>query len=82
MKHNLFALFGSVAVLLTATAATIAASAQAPGAQTSGTQQSPITQPTPGAPMIQQQDQTIQDRTLERLQVRAEEEEDLLDILD
>ena len=77
MKRNLFALFGSVAVLLTATAASIAASAQA-GTQTSGTQQSPIAQ-TPSAPMIQQQDQTIQDPALERLQDLAE---DFLSLLD
>jgi hypothetical protein len=50
MKRNLFALFGSVAVLLTATVATIAATAQA-GAQTSGAQQTPTNDP-----MIQQQD--------------------------
>jgi hypothetical protein len=75
MKRNLFALFGSVAVLLTATVATIAASVQAPGAQISGTQ------PTPSDPMIQRQDQMIQDRALERLQDRAEEE-DFLNTLD
>ena len=50
MKRNLFALFGSVAVLLAATVATIAATAQA-GAQTSGAQQTPTNDP-----MIQQQD--------------------------
>jgi hypothetical protein len=50
MKRNhLFALFGSVAVLLTATVVTIAATAQA-GAQTSGAQQTPTNDP-----MIQQQ---------------------------
>jgi hypothetical protein len=68
MKRNLFALFGSVAVLLTATVATIAATAQA-GAQTSGAQQSPIAQTPTDDPMIQQQD-------------RAEEEEDFLNTLD
>ena len=77
MKRNLFALFGSVAVLFTATAASITASAQ-----TSGTEQSPIAQ-TPTDPMVQQQDQTIQKRVaLVRLQARAEEEEDFLNILD
>ena len=49
MKRNLFALLGSVAVLLTATVATIAATAQA-GVQTSGEQQTPTNDP-----MIQQQ---------------------------
>jgi len=77
MKRNLFALFGSVAVLLTATAASIAASAQA-GTQTSGTQES-LTAQTPSAPMIQQQDQTIQDPALERLQDLTE---DFLSLLD
>ena len=76
MKRNLFALFGSVAVLLTATAASITASAQ-----TSGTEQSPIDQ-TPTDPMVQQQDQTIQESALVRLQAHAEEEEDFLNILD
>jgi hypothetical protein len=60
-------------LVLTTTAAilacgAIAASAQAPGAQTPSTQQSPITQATPGGSM-QQQDQT-------RLQRRAQTEED------
>jgi len=50
MKRNLFALFGSVVVLLTATAATIAATAQA-STQTSGAQQTPTNDP-----MVQQQD--------------------------
>jgi hypothetical protein len=50
MKRNLFALFGSVAVLLIATVATIAATAQA-GTQTPGAQQTPTNDP-----MIQQQD--------------------------
>ena len=76
MKRNLFALFGSVAVLITATAASITASAQ-----TSGTEQSPIAQ-TPTDPMVQQQDQTIQERALVRLQAHAEEEGDFLNILD
>ena len=62
MKRNLFALFGSVVVLLTATAATIAATAQA-STQTSGAQQTPTNDP-----MVQQQDQTIQDPAPERLQ--------------
>ena len=71
-------------LILTTTAAilacgAIAASGQAPGAQTPSTQQRPTTQPTP-APMLQQQNQM--DRSLERLQDRAEEEEDLLKILD
>jgi hypothetical protein len=60
-------------LVLTTTAAILAsgvitASAQAPGAQTPSTQQSPITQATPGGSM-QQQDQT-------RLQRRAQMEED------
>ena len=74
MKRNLFALFGSVAVLLTATAASITASAQ-----TSGTE---LIAQTPTDPMVQQQDQTIQERALVRLQAHAEEEEDFLNILD
>ena len=55
-----------------------AASAQAPGAQSPSTQQSPTTQPTPGGPMMQQQDQTIRERLREQLQERAQrgEEED------
>ena len=65
-----------MAVLLATTVATIAASAQ-----TSGTEQSAIA-PTPIDPMIQQQDQTIQERALERLQDRAEEGEDFLNTLD
>ena len=73
MKCNPFALFGSVAVLLTATAASITASAQA-----SGTEQSSIAQ-TPTDPMVQQQDQTIQDPALERLQDLTE---DFLSLLD
>jgi hypothetical protein len=76
MKRNLFALFGSVAVLITATAASITASAQ-----TSGTEQSPIAQ-APTDPMVQQQDQTIQERGLVRSQAHAEEEGDFLNILD
>ena len=74
MKRNLFALFGSVAVLLTATAASITASAQ-----TSGTE---LIAQTPTDPMVQQQDQTIQERALVRLQAHAEEEGDFLNILD
>ena len=74
MERNLFALFGSVAVLLTATAASITASAQ-----TSGTE---LIAQTPTDPMVQQQDQTIQERALVRLQAHAEEEEDFLNILD
>ena len=74
MKRNLFALFGSVAVLLTATAASITASAQ-----TSGTE---LIAQTPTDPMLQQQDQTIQERALVRLQAHAEEEGDFLNILD
>jgi len=74
MKRNLFALFGSVAVLLTATAASITASAQ-----TSGTE---LIAQTPTDPMVQQQDQTIQESALVRLQAHAEEEEDFLNILD
>jgi len=74
MKRNLFALFGSAAALLTATAASITASAQ-----TSGTE---LIAQTPTDPMLQQQDQTIQERALVRLQAHAEEEEDFLNILD
>ena len=74
MKRNLFALFGSVAVLLTATAASITASAQ-----TSGTE---LIAQTPTDPMVQQQDQTIQERALVRLQAHAEEEGDFLNILE
>ena len=74
MKRNLFALFGSVAVLFTATAASITASAQ-----TSGTE---LIAQTPTDPMVQQQDQTIQERALVRLQAHAEEEGDFLNILD
>ena len=74
MKRNLFALFGSVAVLLTATAASITASAQ-----TSGTE---LIAQTPTDPMVQQQDQTIQESALVRLQAHAEEEGDFLNILD
>jgi|SRR5215471_15112591 len=71
-------------LILTTTAAILAcgaivASGQAPGAKTPSTQQSPMTQPTPD-PMLQQQNQM--DRSLERLQDRVEEEEDLLKILD
>jgi hypothetical protein len=74
MKRNLFALFGSVAALLTATGASITASAQ-----TSGTE---LIAQTPTDPTLQQQDQTIQERALVRLQAHAEEEEDFLNILD
>ena len=49
-----------------------AASAQAPSAQTPSVQQSPATQPTPGGPMMQQQDQTIRERLREQLQERAQ----------
>jgi hypothetical protein len=49
-----------------------AASAQAPSAQSPSVQQSPATQPTPGGPMMQQQDQTIRERLREQLQERAQ----------
>jgi hypothetical protein len=70
-------------LLLMATSAILAcgsdaASAQAPCAQTPSTQQRSTTQPTPD-PTLQQQNQTD---GLERLQDRAEEEEDVLNILD
>jgi hypothetical protein len=58
---------------------TDAARADAPSAQEPRTQQSPTIQPTPG-PMLQPQNKT--DRALERLQDLAEEEEDVLNILD
>jgi TolA-binding protein len=70
-------------LILTTTAAILAcgsaASAQAPGAQGPSTQQSSTTQPT-SDPVLQQQNQT--DHALERLQDRAEEEEDVFNILD
>jgi hypothetical protein len=58
---------------------TDAARADAPSAQEPRTQQSPTIQPIPG-PILQQQNKT--DRALERLQDLAEEEEDVLNILD
>jgi len=76
MRKQVLRLTTTAAIL---TCGDIAASGQAPGAQTPSTQQSPTTQPTPG-PMLQQQNQI--DRSLDRLQDRAEEEEDLLKILD
>jgi hypothetical protein len=56
----------------------VAASAQAPGAQSPSGQQGPVTQPIPGGPMMQQQDQTIRERLREQLQERAQrgQEED------
>ena len=64
-------------VLVLTTAAVLlacggAASAQAPSAQSPSVQQSPTTQPTPGGPMMQQQDQTIRERLREQLQERAQ----------
>ena len=50
----------------------VTASAQTPSAQSPGAQQSPTTQPTPGGPMMQQQDQTIRERLREQLQERAQ----------
>jgi hypothetical protein len=64
-------------VLVLTTAAVLlacggAANAQAPSAQSPSVQQSPTTQPTPGGPMMQQQDQTIRERLREQLQERAQ----------
>ena len=53
-----------------------AASAQAPSAQTPSAQQRPTTQPTPGGPMMQQQDQTIRERLQEHVQRVGEEDSD------
>lgn len=55
-----------------------AASAQAPGTQSPSAQQNPTTQPTPGSPMMQQEDQTFRERLREQLQERAQrgDEED------
>ena len=74
MRNHVLVLTTS-AVLL---ACGVAASAQAPSAQSPSAQQSPATQPTPGGPMMQQQDQTIRERLREQLQERAQrgEEED------
>ena len=74
MRNHVFVLTTS-AVLL---ACGVAASAQAPSAQSPSAQQNPSTQPTPGGPMMQQQDQTIRERLREQLQERAQrgQEED------
>ena len=74
MRNHVLVLTTSAAIL----ACGVAASAQAPGAQSPATQQSPTIQPTPGGPMMQQQDQTIRERLREQLQERAQrgEEED------
>ena len=71
-------------LVLTATAVILAcgsdaASAQAPGSQMPITEQSSTIEPTPD-PVLLQQNQT--DRALEQLQDHAEEEEDVLNILD
>jgi EF hand len=67
MRNHLLVLTITAAILVSA----IAASAQAPTAQ-----QSPTTQPTPGGPVIQQQDQKIRDRLRERAQSGEEEGSD------
>ena len=74
MRNHVLILMTSAVIL----ACGGAASAQVPGAQSPGTQQSPTIQPTPGGPMMQQQDQTIRERLREQLQGRAQrgEEED------
>lgn len=74
MRNHVLVLMTSAVIL----ACGGAVSAQAPGAQSPGTQQSPTIQPTPGGPMMQQQDQTIRERLREQLQERAQrgEEED------
>ena len=72
MRNHVLVLMTSAVIL----ACGGAASAQAPGAQSPGTQQSPTIQPTPGGPMMQQQDQMIRERLREQLQERAHEEED------
>jgi hypothetical protein len=72
MRNHVLVLTTSAVIL----ASGVAASAQAPGAQSPGTQQSPTIQPTPGGPMMQQQDQMIRERLREQLQERAHEEED------
>lgn len=74
MRNHVLVLTTS-AVLL---ACGVAASAQAPSAQSPSAQQSPTTQPTPGGPMMQQQDQTIRERLREQLQERVQrgQEED------
>jgi hypothetical protein len=76
MRNRVLILTTTVAIFA---CGAIAASADAPSAQTRSTEQSPITEPTP-RPTMQQQNQM--DRALERSQDRAEEEEDLLKILD
>jgi hypothetical protein len=74
MRNHVLVLTTS-AVLL---ASCVTASAQAPSAQSPSAQPGPITQPTPGGPMMQQQDQTIRERLREQLQERAQigQEED------
>ena len=75
MRNHVLVLTTSAVIL----ACGVAASAQAPSAQSPSAQQSPSTQPTPGGPMMQQQqDQTIRERLREQLQERAQrgEEED------
>jgi EF hand domain-containing protein len=75
MRNHVLVLTTTAVIL----ACGVAASAQAPGSQSPSTQQSPTTQPTPGGPMMmQQQDQTIRERLREQLQERAQrgEEED------
>ena len=74
MRNHVLVLTTSAVIL----ASGVAASAQAPGAQNPGTHQSPTIQPTPGGPMMQQQDQMIRERLREQLQERVQrgEEED------
>ena len=75
MRNHLLGLTTSAVIL----ACSVAASAQAPGAQNPSAPQSPSTQPTPGGPMMQQQqDEIIRERLREQLQERAQrgEEED------
>ncbi|MGB9041811.1 MAG: EF-hand domain-containing protein [Pseudolabrys sp.] len=73
MRNHVLVLMTSAVIL----ACGGAASAQAPGAQNPGTQQSPTIQPTPGGPMMQQQDQTIRERLREQLQERAQRGEEV-----
>ena len=66
MRNHVLVLTTTAAILVSGA---IAASAQAPTAQ-----QSPTIQPTPGGPVIQQQDQKIRDRLRERAQSGEEED--------
>jgi hypothetical protein len=65
MRNHVLVLTTSAVIL----ACGVAASAQAPSAQSPSAQQSPATQPTPGGPMMQQQDQMIRERLRERANV-------------